>query len=545
MSKANYTFSTMPSVSISRSKFVRSSQHKTSINLGDIVPIYWDDVLPGDTWSFDMASLIRMSTPVVPIMDNIVMDFYAFYVPKRLVFDKFKAFFGENFESAGIPSSEYTIPQLIDDESGGTDIISGSLLDYLGLPVKTGLTLASLLTNNKISALPLRSYYCIYNRWFRNQNVIAPVPVNITEDEGALLDYEGYAVSDMYCDGALMPLKASKLPDYFTKALPYAQKGAAVTIPLGTNAPIIAVDSTGAAVKGVSFSGGVSQHTGTTAVGGSLSTGTYPTNFYRFKADLSEATAATINQLRYAFQLQKLLEKDALYGSRFWELLAAHFGVTAPDASLQDPEYLGGKRIHINIDQVLATAGDGTSASTFLGQPGANSVSGLGSSNLFAKSFVEPGIIMVMAVARHEQTYDQGIDRLLMHFSRYDDYFPVFANLGAQEIKKGELYAQGSSADGQVFGYQEAWAEYRYKRSIVTGKLRPTLSNGYGPWTLATRFGSMPTLGQTFIEQDRDSIKDSLLSGNNGPDFICDFAFHPVVVRPMPTYSIPGLIDHH
>ena len=544
MSK-DYSFNVMPSVSISRSRFARKSQHKTSFNLGKIIPIYCDEVLPGDTRSLDMAALVRMTNPIAPIMDNIFLDIYAFFVPMRLTWDHWKDFMGENRESAGIPTRQYTIPVVAIGQ--GEDVDNGSYADYMGLPVGQGA--GDILSSNNISALPFRGLALIYNRWFRNENIIAPLAVQ-TGDTDEVLVGEYSSGDAPFVISANSVLKASKLSDYFTKALPYAQKGGAVSIPMGTTAPIITSSSLHNLGSGVVFaaagsgapSGPLAQDQGKLTI--NTSSGGFSTDITKTSlvADLSNATAATINQLRYAFQLQKLLEKDALYGTRYWEILAAHFGVQAPDASLQDPEYLGGHRININIDQVLQTTGaTGTTGQT-LGTPGANSVSG-DKASLFTKSFVEHGYIYILAVARHESTYGQGINRMWTRSGRYDFYFPVFANLGAQAILNKEIYAQGNSADNQVFGYQEAWAEYRFKPSICTGLLRPSASGSLNYWTLAENFGSLPTLGQTFIEQNRGNINRALVS--TATDFIADFYFQDIAVRPMPMYSIPGLIDHH
>ena len=533
----NYSFSVMPSVSISRSRFERKNQHKTSFNLGDIVPIYVDEVLPGDTRSMDMAALVRMSTPIAPIMDNIYLDFFAFFVPNRIVWDHWKEFMGENNESAGIPSMQYSIPSFVFNPLNNQFEV-GSYGDYMGLPVNVNFENY----NDKISVLPFRGLAKIYNRWFRNQNLIAPLAVCTSDDPYDLVD----ASLDFSCTKAGV-LKASKLPDYFTSSLPYAQKGQAVSIPLGTTADIRVLNSNPGTALGNAQTL-VLQNTPGMAAGASadvvVSSANTPTFTGSLIADLSNATAATINQLRYAFQLQKLLEKDALYGTRYWEILAAHFGVTSPDASLQDPEYLGGKRMNINIDQVLSTAGYSPDTDTTVGQPGANSVSGFKGS-LFTKSFTEHGYLFILAVARHDQTYGQGINRMWTRKSRYDFYFPVFANLGAQDVKLKEIYAQGTAADDNIFGYQESWAEYRYKPSIVSNVLRANVPNSLGFWSLANNFGAAPTLSQSFIEQDRNALSRALVTGSTGPDFIADFFFRDVAVRPMPVYSIPGLIDHH
>lgn len=530
----------MPSVTISRSKFLRKSQHKTSLKLGELTPIYLDEVLPGDTRKIDIGSLIRMSTPVAPVMDNIYVDLYALFVPNRLCWTHWKEFMGENNSSAGIYSgSAYTIPR-----TSVASISVGSIGDHFGLPVGVSGS------NTQVSVLPVRAYRLIYNRFFRDQNVIAPVSVNLSDTANS---YDSYNAS---------LFKVAKVSDYFTRSLPYAQKGAPVSIPLGTIAPVKTdpvnqLHNVGTyPVKFGKNNGNISDGFGgnlytygnvakvdTTAELGSSGIDIASTNLI---ADLSNATAATINQLRFAFQYQKLLEKDALYGTRYWEIIKAHFGVTAPDASLQDPELLGHRKIYVNVDQVIQTTGinQSTPASNELGATAAVSVTG-DAGNIFSKSFTEHGFIMILACARHDQTYCQGIERMWSRTSRTDFYFPVFANLGAQTVLNKEIYAQGSSTDNSAFGFQEAWAEYRYKPSKATGLLNPSVSGSLGYWTLANNFGSLPTLGQTFIEQDRNAIARVLQTGSSGPDFICDFAFQDTAVRPMPLYSIPGLIDHH
>lgn len=520
-------FATTPTISISRSKFVRKSQRKTTIKIGEITPIYLDEVLPGDTRKIDIASLIRGLTMVVPIMDNIHCDLFAFYAPNRILWTHWKEFMGENNTSAGVyQGTEYTIPANklgYDYDEVGV----GSLGDHLGLP---------LYNSNKgtdwepVSALPLRMYKIIYNEWFRDQNLIAPVSVSL-----------GDTSSDLY---SMSLYKAAKDHDYFTSCLPYAQKGAPVTIPLGFAAPVIGVNEANTSYTGADIS---------MKIAGVSAKSDAPLSWFADSdhkggvyADLSQATAATINDLRFAFQYQKLLERDALYGTRYWEILKGHFGVSAPDASLQRPELLGHRRIHVNIDQVLQTTGSdvGTPSSNTLGNPGSISVTG-DVGNVVSKSFTEHGYIMILAVFRHDQTYGQGINKMWSRSVRTDFYFPEFANLGAQKVLNKEIYQSGhSSTDMDIFGYQEAWAEYRFKPSECTGLVRPDV-NGIGFWTLANNFGSTPTLSQSFIEQGSANLHRSTNGAAAGYDFICDFAFKDIAVRPMPMYSIPGLIDHH
>lgn len=529
-----HSFAVMPSVSISRSKFDRVSGHKLSFNLGQIIPLYIDEVLPGDTRKLEVSSLIRMSTPIAPIMDDIEMDVFAFFVPNRLAFDKWKEVMGENNTGAGIPGSSSYVP-MVTITNGVIPV--GSVGDHMGLPNSAAGT------SYDVSVLPLRGMKLIYNRWFRNQNVTAPVTVDI----GSSTTYDDYTIN---------PLIAAKKADYFTRSLPYAQKGNPVTIPLGTAAPVFTgvprssdtgtyalhfskLDGTAVPAKILGLSNtGYTYTDGTTDISGG-GAAVIPNNLY---ADLGQATAATINQLRLAFQTQKLLEKDSLYGTRYWEILVAHFGVVSPDASLQDPEYLGGQKFMINVDQVLQTTGYDDSASSELAQVGANSVTGWKGS-LFTKSFTEHGFLHVYGVARQKhRTYGQGLNRMWSKTGRFDFYWPVFANLGAQDVKKKELYVDGGNTN---FGYQEAWAEYRYKPNLVTGILNPSRSGSLDYWTLAEAFAAAPSLGDTFIKEDRANLSRALTTGSSGPDFIGDFYFKDVAVRPMPTYSIPGLIDHH
>lgn len=529
-------FSITPSVNIQRTKFNRVSSHKTSMFLGDIVPIYIDEVLPGDTRTIDYASLVRMSTPIAPIMDDISFEFFAFFVPNRLTWEHWKEFCGENSTGAGANTSERTIPTV---NVSLNQIGSRSLGNYLGLPYSASTTAVA------VSELPLRGYYLIKNRWFRNQNLEAPIPVDIGDNANSNLSY-----SDQ-------PEVASKKADYFTKSQPYAQKSAQpVMLPLGTSAPIVQASNglpgsisvsayrTGSLASQGSgsidgFSGPGASNISLSFPGGPVSLGFNSENAI---VDLSAATAATINQLREAFAVQRMFEKDSLYGTRYWEILYGHFGVRSPDATLQDPELLGSAKMPININQVLQTTGYSDDSGSMLGALGANSVSG-NKGTLFSKSFVEHGFIYIMAVARHKNTYSQGINRMFTRKQRFDYYWPTFARLGAQAVLNKEIYA-GTSFDDEVFGYQEAWAEYRYKPSITTGLLNPAQPNSMPFWVLTEKFDELPTLTTSFSKVNRNSLARALVSAETGPDFICDFWFSDSAVRPMPLNSIPGLTEY-
>ena len=546
---AEKNFAVTPSVSIARSKFDRVSTHKTAIRLGDIVPIYCDEVLPGDTRSIDYGSLIRMSTPIFPIMDDIDMELFAFFCPSRLTWDKWKEFCGENNTTAGFSDSDYVIPQAKCGIGFYKNMVNsadkGYLLgDYLG--VTNNYDIVGQNNNSatfSVSALPYRAYHLICNRWFRNQNLEAPKVISINSTD-VTASPENY----LYWEKCRV---ASKKADYFTKSLPYAQKGQPVMLPLGTSAPIVTEKTMHSFSIPVKFGIGSQVANGALGVNGADhlyvgQDGTGPTQAgsvtsTNLVADLSTATAATINQLREAYALQLALEKDSLYGTRYWEILYGHFGITSPDATLQDPEFLGHAKININIEQVLQTTGYVADDTSALGAVGANSVSG-NKGSLFTKSFVEHGYIFIMAVARHRESYGQGINRMFTRKRRFDFYWPSFAHLGSQAVEKGAIFQTGTAADNEIFGYQEAWAEYRYKPNQVSSFMNPANNNSLDAWTLASRFESAPSLSTSFTKVNRNSLSRALTTGSNGPDFICDFFFKDTAVRPMPLYSIPGLL---
>lgn len=535
-------FAENPQVGVSRSRFQRNSDNKTTFNTGDLIPIYLDEVLPGDTHQIDLACVIRMATPIFPVMDNAFCDFYFFFVPNRLLWEHWKEFMGENRTTAWTPKAEYSVPQVTAPADGWEE---GTLADYLGLPTK--------IKDISVSALPGRAYGLIYNEWFRNQNVTQPTLVEVT-DATTTGKNDGSATNDSAITLA-KPLKAAKVFDYYTGALPEPQKGEPITLPMNGNATIKPYDLL--TDKELGWHGTDNQHPVTEFnfstpeegetlnytkdfIGTTRGTSGGPKTV-ALRADLSSVTAATINQLRQAFQIQKLLEKDARGGTRYREVLREHFGVVSPDARMQIPEYLGGYRLPINVSQVIQTSS--TDSTSPQGNTAALSVTTMNKS-MFTKSFTEHGFIMGLAVVRTDQTYQQGIERMWNRKSRYDYYWPVLANIGEQAILNKEIYAQGNAKDEEAFGYQEAWADYRYKPSKVTGLFRSNAQQSLDSWHYAQDYDELPTLSTAWMEQNDTEMKRTL-AVQNQPDFIADFYFMNKTTRCMPVYSIPGLIDHH
>lgn len=540
-------------IDMSRSRFDRSSSYKTTFNVGQIIPFYVDEVLPGDTFSIDTSKVVRMQTLLTPVMDDIFLDTYYFFVPNRLTWNHWKQFMGENTESAWIPSVEYEIPQLTAPE-GGWNI--GTIADYMGIP--TGVSGLS------VNALPFRAYALIMNEWFRDENLSDPLNIPVTDATVQGVN-TGTFVTDVAKGG--LPYTAAKYHDYFTSALPAPQKGPDVTIPVGSTGPYpVYPSSRGPSFdldnrpsdltsmsligsKGGSFpsranlnvqSGILVADTSTTPSGST--TPAFPANLWAF--DSGDASVATINQLRLAFQIQKLYERDARGGTRYIEILKSHFGVTSPDARLQRPEYLGGNRIPININQVVQSSSTDASG-TPQGNTAAYSLTSDNHSD-FTKSFVEHGFLIGVMVARYRHTYQQGLERFWSRKDRFDYYFPVFANIGEQAIKNKEIYAQGTVKDDEVFGYQEAWADYRYRPNRVTGEMRSSAPQSLDVWHLGDDYESLPSLSDSWIREDSKTVNRVLaVSDNVSAQLFCDIYVRNFCTRPMPLYSIPGLIDHH
>lgn len=544
-------FSLLPKVDISRSRFDRSSSLKTSFNVGDLIPFYVDEVLPGDTFNVKTSKVVRMQSLITPVMDNIYLDTYFFFVPNRLVWEHWREMNGENTKSAWLQQVEYEVPQLTAPE-GGWEV--GTLADYFGLP--TGVA------NISVNAMPFRAYGLICNEWFRDENLSDPLNIPVDDATVAGVNTGNY-ITDVVKGG--LPFKAAKYHDYFTSCLPAPQKGPDVQIPVATSAnlPVVpltqTVDSslitnqpyTASFVNGTPSSGsyvGLSfddtgvQREGKAAVGG---TSKLPiiNNLWAIGSAGGVAQAATINQLRLAFQIQKLYERDARGGTRYIEILKSHFGVTSPDARLQRPEYLGGNRIPININQIVQQSQ--TTDQSPQGNPVGLSLTTDTHSD-FTKSFVEHGFVIGVMVARYDHTYQQGIERFWSRKTRFDYYWPVFANIGEQAVLNQEIYAQGNEKDKEAFGYQEAWADYRYKPSRVTGEMRSQYVQSLDVWHLADDYNSLPSLSDSWIREDSSNVNRVLaVSEQNANQLFADIYIQNRATRPLPMYSIPGLIDHH
>lgn len=541
----------LPSVNIARSKFKLQFQHKTTFNLGDLVPVARFEVLPGSTWQVDLSSFVRsVGQPITALMDNLCCDVFAFFVPHRLVFDKYPNVHGENDTNAWT-ASEVLLPCLdyrdLDANVGGDfELKSEYLGAYLGMPVgdyRYILPSSPNVGSNSsfISCLPGREYVLIWNEFFRSENLQAPIVIyrDSTGTVGPEFDYWNPL------------LKVNKYHDLFTDCLPQPQKGGDVLLPLGSTAPVYSKAlGSGDVVDGspILQSGG-----GSFVPGESIDMKVANTNNgfinFDFYADLASATAASINNLRYAFQVQKLLEKDALYGTRYTEMLAAHFAVTNPDSRLQRPELLAKESFYLNVEEVLQTTGFATSDATSLGSRGGN-LKKFSNNSLFTKSFTEFGSLFILACVRQDQSYSQGLSKQMTIRKRLDNYYPVFANIGNVPVLNSELYLElGKPAEGvrnnEVFGYQEAWYQYRDFPNLITGLVNPSASQSLDFWTLANKFESLPTLSDSFIQEDRTNFARCFSTGINGPDFVADFLVSGSHVEPMPVHSIPGLIDHH
>lgn len=522
-SHMKHVFSEVPHADIPRSVFDRSKSYKTMFNSGYLIPFYRDEILPGDTFNLDATMFVRMPSALqVPVMDNLYLDTFFFFVPNRLVWTNFQKFMGEQTNPGD--STSYTVPVFT-----AYNPVAETLSDYLGIPPLGGGATVSHIS------LYHRAYNLIYNEWFRDQNLQNSVTVDKGDGPDTLANY--------------VLLKRGKRHDYFTSALPWTQKGTAVTAGLTGNAPVTGIGKPNQAYGHTATSVYESNLTNPTyafssstnadqfEIKGTAASAAYPVIF----ADLSAATGLSINALRLAFQTQKMLERDARGGTRYTEIVRSHFGVTSPDARLQRPEFLGGKSTPISINSVPQTS---VTAATPQGNLAAFALA-TNTRDGFTKSFTEHGMVIGLCMVRAELTYQQGLEKIFSRSTRLDYYFPALSHLGEQAILNKELYLQGSASptdDAAAFGYQERYAEYRYAPSLITGKLRSTYATPLDMWHLAQKFTALPTLGATFIVETPPVSR--IVAVTSEPEFVLDAFINCKAVRPMPVYSVPGLIDH-
>ena len=538
-----HRFSDAPAMYMKRTKFDRSHVYKTTFNSGKLIPVFVDEILPGDTTRMSVNYFARLATPIKPIMDNIYLDWFFFFVPNRLVWEHWQNFCFEQEDPDD--STDYVIPT-VTATGNSNNAYLGSLWDYFGLPVNTSGNLSG------ISALPFRGVYLIYNEWFRDENLQKSVKIQKGDANEVLSSARAaeqpswvFTSGTSVVPGLACPPRG-KRHDYFTSALPWTQKGPGVSVGLAGTAPVLSTKSVSANYlsPNISYRGSVGVQSGHMNIinpnGGATTDIGMKLDDFGLYADLDKSDIFTINSLRTAFQMQKFYERLARGGSRYTEVLRSFFGVVSPDARLQRPEFLGSFTKMVNVNPIAQTsATDDTSPQGNLSAYGVTAAKFHG----FTKSFVEHGYIFGFVCARADLTYQQGINKMWLRSTVYDFYWPTFAHLGEQAIELREIYAQGSKDDTTVFGYQERYAEYRYKPSQITGKFRSSVTGGtLDKWHLSQFFKNAPTLNEEFIVE-KPPI-DRIIAVPSEPEFLLDIGFHYTTVRPMPMFGTPGLVDH-
>lgn len=557
-------FNSVPQTHVSRTRFKRDQNILTTFDAGKLIPFYVDEVLPGDTFSVSTAAIIRMTTPKYPVFDDAYIDFYYFFCPNRILWDNFKRFMGEADDAPWMPTKTYQVPKIIiasNAEANSNEELKGpkegSILDYMGVPTRINEREGSRETS--INALPIRAYVKIWNEFFRDQNVENPASLFTDDENRKYHDVKDgdVDITEYWAENGGRCLPVNRFHDYFSSCLPYPQRGPEVTIGLAGNAPVRPYSDT--ELKNISRSGEVNYLNGVNSatagiqlIGGAGGEGnpvklgvnegnaslTEGSAAY-LGADLSKIEAATINQLRQAFAVQHYYEALARGGSRYREQVRALFGVTISDKTVQVPEYLGGGRYHVNINQIVQTSGQQTANDTPIGETGAMSVTPINESS-FTKSFEEHGFVIGVMCVRHNHSYQQGLERFWSRSDRLDYYFPQFANLGEQPVKKKEIMLTGTSTDDETFGYQEAWADYRMKPDRVSGKMRSNAEGTLDFWHYADNYETVPTLSQEWMDEGKTEIARTLIVQNE-PQFFGAIRVMNNTTRCMPLYSVPGL----
>lgn len=536
-------FNQIPKMKASRTRFNRDQTILTTFDSGKLIPFYVDEVLPGDTFNVDTAAIIRMTTPKYPVFDDAFIDFYYFYCPNRILWDNFKAFMGEVEDKPWMPTKNYSVPQIkIVGGNTATETPSpeeGSILDYMGVPTK-------IKSSFSVNALPIRAYVMIWNEFFRDENVENSAIFTKDDNNKTYSDSKDdnnieAMLQEAITGGRCLPV--NKFHDYFTSCLPYPQRGPAVAMPMEGNAPINLFNEANLTTKPSEavtlYNNGAIQNSteGPLKVLGKTNTGTEKTGY--LGADLSTVTAATINDLRKAVAVQQYYEALARGGSRYREQVQALWDVVISDKTVQVPEYLGGGRYHVNINQIVQTSGQQGNTDTPIGETGAMSVTPINESS-FTKSFEEHGFVIGVCCVRHNHSYQQGLERFWSREDRLDYYVPQFANLGEQPVKKKEIMLTGKASDEETFGYQEAWADYRMKPNRVSGKMRSNAEGTLDFWHYADNYSTTPTLSQEWMKEGKEEIARTLIVQNE-PQFFGAIRVANKTTRRMPLYSVPGL----
>lgn len=544
-------FAQIPEVHISRSTFNRPQNIMTTFNAGELIPFYVDEVLPGDTFRVHTSAIIRQTTPKYPVMDDAYIDMYYFYVPNRIVWDDFKKFMGEAEDKPWAPSKEYAVPKIKIKSSGTTKLPEeGTILDYMGIPTKC------VSKNNEldINTLPIRGYVKIWNEFFRDQNVDNPASLNTDsinreyKTGGGTQETENTENKLAFAENGGFCLPVNKMHDYFTSCLPYPQRGPEVALPIQGNAAVklyknieLTNEQNPADTIKLYQNGEIYNTTETTGKKPAIvsSTTLQETKSAYLGTDLGSVTAATINELRNAIAVQHYYEAMARGGSRYREQVRSIYGVSISDKTVQVPEYLGGGRYHVNMNQIVQTSAANTETNTPLGETGAVSITPINEAS-FTKSFEEHGFVIGVMCVRHDRSYQQGLERFWSRSDRLDYYVPQFANIGEQPVKKREIMATGTATDEETFGYQEAWAEYRYKPNRVSGKMRSNAEGTLDFWHYADDYNTVPTLSQEWMKEGKTEIARTLITQNE-PQFFGAIRVENKTTRPMPLYSVPGL----